>query len=69
MAKKKYRPWLRALSGLSINISAAWFANAFIGPNISLPRNTAEIFSLTLSLVLGIVFLLITVWLERKLEK
>lgn len=66
---KKYRPWLRALSGLSINISAAWFALAFIGPNVSFPDSPEDFLKLTLNIVFGIVFLLLTVYLERRLEK
>jgi len=63
------KPWLRAFAGLTINISAAWFAVAFIGPNVSLPSNLWEIFVLTWNIFFGIVFLLLTVSIERRLEQ
>ena len=65
---KNSRPWLKALSALSSNISAAWLAVAFIGPNISVPKNTKEILVLILYIMFGIIFLLITVLLEKELE-
>lgn len=61
--------WLKALSGLTINISAAWFVVPFIGPNISFPKNLWEFTLLIWSIILGILFLLITVWCERRIEK
>lgn len=61
-------PFLKALSGLSINISAAWFVAPFIGPTISFPKNYLDIVVLTADLVLGIVFLILTIICERKLK-
>jgi|GEM_PF-2189454 len=69
MRKKKYRPWLRAFSGLFINISAAWFASSFIGTNISFPQTIFQFFALTLQIGFGIVFLLLTVRIEKELGK
>lgn len=69
MVNKNYRPWLRALSGLFINISAAFFVAAFIGPTILFPKNPEQFVSLTLNIGFGILFLLTTVMLERMLEK
>lgn len=65
--KKGKRAWLRSLAGLSINISAGWLGLVFIGPNFSLPSSIYEFFTLIISLVFGIIFLLITVLLERRL--
>lgn len=67
--KKKHRPWIKAFSGLSINISAAWFAVPFIGPSISFPNDKSDFLVLTSDIGFGIVFLLLTVWCEGKLEK
>lgn len=69
MVKKKYRPFLRAFSGLSINISAAWFAVPFIGTSIAFPNDLLSFRTLIASILFGILFLLVTVWFERKLEK
>jgi len=66
--RKKYRPWIKALSGLSINVSAAWFAVPFIGTTIKFPQTFFDVVILTLDIILGILFLLITVLFERKLE-
>ena len=67
--KKYYLAWIRSLSGLSINISAIWFTASVIGPNLSLPRNPREFVVLTFQIVFGIVFLLITVLLDKGKEK
>jgi len=72
MAKPRhnqYRPWLKALSGLSINISAAWFAIPFVGSSIAFPGDLLSWRTLIFSILLGILFLLITVWFERKLNE
>ena len=66
---KKYRPWLRALSGLSINFSAAWLVLPFIGSSVSFPQDILDFLVLTLNIVLGIIFLLLTVLIERRLEE
>ncbi len=66
---KKYRiAWFRSLSGLAINISAAWFAAAFIGSTIALPKNPEELIFLTVNIIFGIVFLLLSVWFEKKVS-
>lgn len=69
MEKFLKRPWLKAYSGLSINLSAALLAVAFIGPNISFPANPSEFISLLMYVGFAIMFLLITVWIEKELEK
>jgi len=61
--------WLRSLSALSINISAAWFAGAVIGSSITHPKNVFEFLTLTGYIAYGIVFLLISVLLKKELEK
>lgn len=60
-------PWLKALSGLCINLSAAWFVLAFVTPNFELSRPDA-FWVLTYDIYFGIVFLLIAVKLEKYLE-
>lgn len=66
---KLSKAWLKALSGLSINLSAAWFATALIGVNIAAPKEFGELLVLTFNLVFGIIFLLLTVKFEENLEK
>lgn len=63
------KPWLKALSGLSINISAAWFIAPVIGSNISFPESFSVLRILVFDIVLGIIFLLITVLIEKGIEK
>lgn len=69
MKQKRYGPWLKAFSQLSINISAAWFATPFIGHALSIPNNLLDFFVLTINIVFGIVFLLLGVFFEKRLEK
>lgn len=63
----KRTSWLKALSGLSINLSAAWFAAAIIVPSFA--HRADWLFSLTADLFYGIVYLLFAVILEEKLNK
>jgi hypothetical protein len=63
------KPWLHAFSGLSINLSAGWLLAAFIGPNVSFPENLKQFIVLTVHVGFAIVCLLLTVWLEKELEK
>lgn len=65
---KRYHPWLKAFSGLSINLSAAFLATPFIGLNIAFPNNVGQFFILTLHIVFAIVFLLLSILCERKLD-
>ena len=71
MALTKFltKPWLKAYSGLSINISAAWFIAPFIGSNVSLPDSIWDFLVLSWDLTFGILFLLTAVWCERRLGK
>lgn len=62
------KPWLKSLSNLSINLSAAWMAVTFITPK--LPISFSEfIYLLTKNLFSGIVLLLLSVELEREIVK
>ena len=54
-----YRPWLKSLAGLSINISAAWFGLALITPNFINSGLGEFLIVLTRDVTFGIVFLLI----------
>lgn len=62
------RPWLKALSGLFINFSAAWFALIFITPVFIKVSSFEAIFLLTRDFIFGILFLVATVKIEEKLE-
>lgn len=63
------RPWLKALSSLSINISAAWFGVVIIAPNFLPLEGLKSLLLLTADVSAGILFLIVTVRLERRLEK
>ncbi|MBI4079547.1 MAG: hypothetical protein HY429_04605 [Candidatus Levybacteria bacterium] len=56
--RKKYRPLIRAFSGLFVNLSAVWFAVAFITPNFSDITTPEGFFALTRNVLSGILFLL-----------
>lgn len=62
------RPWLKAISGLSINLSAAWFTAVFIAPNFWPLARAKDFLVLTADLILAIMSLLLTVKLEGLLE-
>jgi threonine/homoserine/homoserine lactone efflux protein len=57
--------WLKCLSGLSVNLSAAYFALAILAPNFSGKINSDSIASLTFNIIAGIFFLLLGVELEK----
>lgn len=59
-------PWIKTLSGLFVNLSAAWFATIFIIPAFS--QRSDWLFVLTVNLMYGIVYLLLSVKLEELLE-
>lgn len=63
------KPWLRAYSGLSINISATFFVGSIIGPNISLPQSTKDFVVLLSYVGFGILFLFLTAFLEKEIER
>ena len=60
-------PWLKALSGLSINLSAAWFALAMVTPNFANLSTPDALIVLIRDIASGIVFLIINVIIERRL--
>ena len=62
-------PWLRAYSGLFINISAAFFVAPFIGLTIAIPKSHLELILLIADLFIGIMFLLLTVKCEERLKR
>ena len=65
--KQYRRPFLRALSAVAANISAAWFILAFVTPNFA-GVSIESIITLTRDILLGIVFLVLTTIIERILE-
>jgi len=58
------KPWLKSLSGLCINLSAAWFAVIMVSPVFP----PADVVNLTRSAFFGTLFLLFSVNLEGRLE-
>lgn len=59
--------FLKALSQVLGNLSATWFAVAFITPNFSNLSSTETLIVLTKDVSFGIVFLLATTLIERQL--
>ena len=60
------RSWLKALSNLSIYLSAGWFATVLIVP--AFKDRPEFVLTLTLNIVYGILFLYGSVKLENLLE-
>lgn len=67
MTKTK-KAFLKALSSVTGNLSAAWFALVFITPNLSYIFTIKTIVVLTYDVVFGIVFLVLTTIIERYLS-
>lgn len=63
------KSWLRAYSGLSINLSAAWFGLAIVTPNFSDITTMEGFLTLTRDIMFGIIFLVTCVRIEEFLEK
>lgn len=63
------KPWIKALSGLFINLSAGWFGAALISFNFLEFSKEGSFWVLMYDVVLGMLFLLLTVRLEKYLEK
>lgn len=61
---KKFYPWLKTLSGFFNNISVVWFTLAFITPNFT----NGDLLTLTLDVLLGILFLLAAGLIESVLD-
>lgn len=57
--------WIKSLSGLCINLSAAWLATVFVVPNFTRQPITSVL--LTNSISYGILYLLLSVYLENLL--
>jgi len=58
--------WLKALSGLSINLSAAWYGAVLIAPNFAPINSLFRASVLFYDIVFGTIFLYLAVMLERK---
>ncbi len=65
---KKYRPWAKTISNILQNLSAGWFGLAFITPNFIQIDGTQDFFVLTLDILFGILFLLLSVKIEQMLD-
>ena len=65
---KEYRPWLRTISGIFQNFSAGWFGVAIITPNFTGITSLEDVLTLTLDILFGILFLLLSARLEKLLE-
>lgn len=65
---RNFRPWLRSLSGICQNMSVALFGLAFITPNFTTLNNPENILVLTLDILFGMLFLVISVQMEQILE-
>ena len=66
MSKKYKKAWMKTLSGICGNISAAWLGLTFITPNFVGLANFHIIIVLIRDIFFGIVFLLLAVYFERK---
>lgn len=60
-------PWLKALSGFSVNVSSALFILAFVTPNYADLAKFEAVSVLIFDVLFGMVFLLFSVFLEKKL--
>ena len=58
------KSWLRSLSGLCVNLSAAWFATILVSSKFV----PLDILLLTRTVSSGILFLLLSVEFEKLLE-
>ena len=65
---KSLIPWLKALSGLSVNLSAAWFGLAVVTPNFANILKIETVVTLTRDVLFGIIFLLLTVFFEKHIS-
>lgn len=61
------RSWLKALSGLFINLSAAWYTLAFITPNF-IKLDSEGLNALIFDVFFGTILLVFTVRVERRLN-
>lgn len=66
--KRKYRPWLKSLSGVFQGLSAGWFGLAFVTPNSTKIDTLENILALTLDILFGMLFLVLSVKAEHILE-
>ena len=59
--------FFQAISDLCINLSAGWFGAAFIVPNAVGKRGKVKFWILTVDIFLGIIFLVLSVQLRKRL--
>ena len=57
--------WLRALSGLSINLASGWYGATVVLPNFSPIKTWADFGVLLYDIIFGTIFLVITVLIEK----
>lgn len=60
--------WLTTLASISQNISAGWFGVIIFSPGLSLFSRPDWPFILISSLVLGILFMYLSVWLLKRVK-
>jgi hypothetical protein len=65
---KRFIPVMKSLSALLINFSAVWFAFAFITPNYTSISLLNSLLLLTKDIAFGMVYLFLSVFIERNLE-
>ncbi len=66
--KRKYRPWLRTFSGVFQGLCTAWFSLAFVTPNVTSLNKIEGVLLLTLYILFGMLFLILSVKTEHILE-
>jgi len=54
-----------SISELFINLSAGWFAAAFISPNFSRKKKAEKLYYLTLNVIFATVCLIIAIYLKK----
>jgi hypothetical protein len=59
---------LRIVSGLSLNFAAALIFLAIVAPGFIPPKDQNEMFTLTVYIVFGIVFIIIAYLCEKKIK-
>lgn len=68
MEKLRSKPYLRAFSGLFVNLSAAWFSAVFVTPGLSDFDALSRFLVLTEDIAFGTIFLMATIKLGELLE-
>ncbi len=63
------KPWLKSLAGLCLNLSATWFSLLFLTSRIPVMHLFDLISDLIRNLIFGIVFLKLSVDIEKYLNE